>query len=448
MHPERLAYRFVFVVSFLAALGFESRALGQAPPVIEAVSPTSGPTGTIVQINGRRFGPEATVRVGDQPMQIVDRMPNRLSVRIAPGALGGIVSVTTATGTVRGSEFRVTPPPASPVIDSILPVSGPPGTRVALRGHNFSTRLTANVVTLAGHPVVVLAATPDELQVTVPDGAVAGTFNVRVEQAGTSSTSSQTFQVTAPTAITDVKPPRGGPGAKLTIKGTGFSKTLKHNRVYLNNVPVPVESASETELVVKLPAKAASGKLLVDVEGAGRAYSAEAFVVQRQPKVVDFKPKRGSAGTWIRVRGTNFGTDPAVVEATIGETKASVREVSDTSLELQVPEGAKDARLSIAVRGVGPAWSENLFTVAPVLRIARVTPETAPAGAEIVIEGEGFGDAPARNRVTIGNQVARVVSATPTQLKVVVPRGKGGVIQVTVPGVGVERTANPFVIGG
>ena len=331
------------------------------------------------------------------------------------------------------------------MIDSVAPVSGPPGTRVTLRGHHFSTRLTGNIVTLSGQPAVVLAATPDALDVTVPQGASSGSFVVRVDQAGAASTSAQRFEVSAPTAVTELVPSRGAPGSKITIKGSGFSKVPKQNRVYLNNAPLVVESAGESEIIAKLPAKAASGKLLVDVEGAGRAYSAQEFVVQRQPKIVDFTPKRGAPGTLVRVRGTNFGASVGAIEATIGETKAKVSQVANTTLQLEIPEKAVDARLSISVHGVGPAWSEALFVVVPVLRISRISPESAPAGTEITIEGEGFGSAPARNRVTIGGQAVRVLSATPTQLKVVAPRGKGGIVQVSVPGVGQERTTTPFV---
>jgi hypothetical protein len=435
----------VVALAVFAAWVVPQGAHAQTAPVIEDVAPTSGPPGTLVQINGRRFTPEATVQIGTQTITIVDRVPNRLSVRVDAGVQSGHIAVTTAAGTVRGPEFRVTPPPPQPVIEAVAPLRGPPGTHVALRGHHFSARLTGNVVTLGGQPVVVLAATPDELQVTVPDVATGGAFTVRVDQAG-EVTSAQRFEVSAATSISQVEPPRGGPGSKLTIKGRGFSKQLKQNRVYLNNTPLVVESASDFQLVVTLPSKVASGKLLVDVEGAGRAYSSEPFVVQRPPKLVDFTPKRGAPGTLVQVRGTNFGTSPEVIEATIGETKARVREAHDTVLQLEVPEGAHDARLSVRVHGVGPAWSEGLFTVTQVLRITRVAPESAAAGDEIVIEGQGFGATPARNRVTIGGQPARIIEATPVRLKVRLPKGQGGTIQVSVPGSGETHTNAPFVI--
>jgi hypothetical protein len=372
-------------------------------------------------------------------------LPNRLSIRVPEGVQSGHVAVTTTAGTVRGPEFRVTPPPPAPVIEAVDPPRGPPGAPVVIRGHGFSPKLTGNVVTLGGQPVVVRSVTADELQVTVPDGASSGPFVVRVMQAGEAS-SKKPFEVTAATAVRELRPARGAPGVELTIRGSGFSKTLARNRVYLNNVALTVKSATETELVVTLPHKVASGPVLVDVEGAGRAYSSDSFVVQRPPTIVDFSPKRGTPGTLIKVRGTNFGNDPNAIEALLGTTKLAVREARDTDLQVEVPEGAQDGKLSIRVNGVGPTWSTDAFAVMPVLRIARFSPESGPAGSEVVIEGQGFGEAPARNRVMIGGQVAHVIEASSSRLKVRVPKGKSGPIQVSVPGSGEVRTTNAFVI--
>jgi hypothetical protein len=446
MLQKRLAHWFfsLCVALPLSSLGART-ALGQTAPVIEEVEPTSGPPGTLVRISGRRFSDGATVSIGSQSVAIAERLPNRLSIVIADATQSGHVAVTTTAGTVRGPEFRVTPPPPAPMIEAFDPPRGPPGAPVAIRGHGFSPKLTGNVVTLGGQPVVVRSVTPDELQVTIPDGATSGPFVVRVMQAGEAS-SKKPFEVTAATAVRELRPPRGAPGVELTIRGSGFSKTATRNRVYLNNVALVVKSASETELVVTLPHKVASGPVLVDVEGAGRAYSSDPFVVQRPPTLVDFAPKRGTAGTLLKVRGTNFGNEPNAIEVMLGTTKLPVREAHDTDLQVEVPEGAQDGKLSIRVNGVGPTWSGDAFTVMPVLRIARFSPDSGAAGAEVVIEGQGFGESPARNRVTIGGQAAHVIEASSTRIKVRVPKGKSGPIQVSVPGSGETRTPNAFVI--
>jgi IPT/TIG domain len=421
-----------------------ARAQADAVPVIERVEPTSGPPGTVVHVIGRRFGTAGKLQIGAQTLEIVGSQPNRISGRIPPDAQSGHVAVVTAGGTVRGPEFRVTATPPAPVIQSVVPAKGPPGTPVVLRGKNFSPRLTGNVVMMGGRPVIVRSATPVELSVIVPEVERGGPFSVRVEQAGEAT--SAPFEVTAATLIAAVEPPRAGPGTQVKITGSGFSTVAERNRVYLNSVPLPVKTATETQLVVQLPAKVASGKLLVDVKGAGRAYSDEPFVVQRPPKVVDFTPKGGPPGTVVTVRGTNFGTSAEAVEAKLGDVELRVREARNTRMELEITAGATPGKLSVRVNGVGPAWSDASFAVRPPLKIIGFTPPSGPAGTEVTIEGEGFGDAPGRNRVTIGDVPARVTEVATSRLKVRVPKGKSGPIEVEVPGSGAARTSAPFIV--
>jgi len=446
MNPVRPLVAAFHLASVAAGVlaGSAATVRADTAPVIERVEPTSGPPGTIVHVVGRRFQPKATVQVGSQRVEVVEALANRLSVRIGPSVQSGHIAVTSAGTTVRGPEFRVTPALPAPVIEAIAPAKGPPGTEVVLRGKHFSPRLTGNTVTLAGQPAIVRSATPEELRVIVPAAERPAPFVVRVEQAG--EVSSARFELTAATTVSEVKPLRAGPGAQITIRGRGFSKQREQNRVYLNSVQLPVKSASDGELVVQLPTTAASGKLLVDVQGAGRAYSAEPFVVQRPPRVVDFTPRRGPPGTVVTVRGTNLGTSVDAIEAKLGDAKLSVRAVRDTQLELQIPEGARDEKLSIRVNGVGPAWSDQKFSVLSALKISGFNPQSGPAGSDVVIEGEGFGDVPARNRVSIAGQPARVLEVGPTRLKVRVAKGGSGPIHVEVPGSGQVRSAGPFVI--
>ncbi len=446
MSLQRLAGALTGIgIALVLPLCLGARAAAQGGPVIEQIQPTSGPPGTLVNIVGRHFGPDAKASLGVQPLPIVESLPNRITVRIPAGLQSGNIAVTAASGTVRGPEFRLVPASPAPEIDSVDPLSGPPGTHVVIRGQHFSPLLTGNVVTLAGQPIVVLSAAPQRLEVIVSDVKSGGPFAVRVGQAG-EATSKQSFALSAATTISAVEPMRGAPGSQLTIHGQGFSKRSADDRVYLNSVPLRVKSASESELVVVLPLKVASGKLLVDVRDAGRAYSAEPFVIQRPPSIVAFEPKKGPPGTVITVRGTNFGSAPDAIEAKLGDAQLHVRDARDTRLELDVPEGAKDGKLSIRVHGVGPAWSSQDFAVLPVLRVTNFSPQSGPAGSGIAVEGQGFGDSPARVRASVAGRPARVLEVSPTRLRLRVPKGRSGPLEVRVAGSGAVSTTDPFVV--
>lgn len=377
----------------VALLSASVSAYAQTGPVIEEVAPTSGPPGTLVHVTGRRFAANAKVSIGARVLVSEQRLPNRISVRVPEGAASGAVSVSGSNGSVRGVEFRVTPPAPAPAIDAIEPSSGKPGARVLLRGKNFSPRLAANVVTLGGRPAVVLSATPQTLEVSVPNGASSGPFVVKVQPGGEAQ--STPFTVTARTAIASFSPERAVPGTDLTIRGQGFASEPARNRVFLGNVPLAIKRASEQELVVTLPVKIASGELLVDVVDGGRAVAPAALVVQLPPSVVSFTPERGKPGTVVTARGSNFGTNAEAIEAKLGEAKLLVRSVAPTVLELEIPADAKSGRLSIRVFGIGPAWSDRAFTVVPPARGGKLgkglaapkpaapknTPETKPAPA-------------------------------------------------------------------
>ena len=110
----------------------------------------------------------------------------------------------------------MTPPPPAPAIDAMEPASGRPGSKVVLRGKNFSSRLAANTVTLGGRPAVVLSATPHALEVSVPSGASSGPFVVKIQPGGEAQQilSGQTRAV-------------HGPGKTLAESGNQWDKVLE-----------------------------------------------------------------------------------------------------------------------------------------------------------------------------------------------------------------------------
>src|SRR5699024_4904055 len=82
-------------------------------------------------------------------------------------------------------------------------------------------------------------------------------------------------------AINSVTPARGPEGTEVTITGQNFSATNGDNTVTFDGVQATVSSASETELVVEVPAGATTGPLEVAVSGQTATY--EDFVVGAIP---------------------------------------------------------------------------------------------------------------------------------------------------------------------
>src|SRR4029077_14999045 len=108
-------------------------------------------------------------------------------------------------------------------VTSFSPTSGPVGTKVDVRGTNFTSVSSVKFNGVADPAFVVNSST--DISAHVPTGATPGRITVTTS-AGT-GTSALNFTVTgggggAPT-ITSFSPTNGHVGTKVTITGTNFS---------------------------------------------------------------------------------------------------------------------------------------------------------------------------------------------------------------------------------
>lgn len=434
------------------ALGFVLPFTGHAaaqihtpPPVIERVEPTSGPPGTRVQIVGRFFRSEHTVVLGEVELPVATRLPNRLTVTIPAGAATGRVQIRLSDGTVvTGPELRVLAAPPAPVVASIEPAHAPPGAEVRILGEHFSARLTENTVTLGSLPVVVRTATPTELAVIVPTGAATGALTVAV--AGATETSSSPFTVDVGVQVTSFEPLVASPGAHITVHGTGFAARATGNRVFVNGTSVRVARASATELTFDLPAAATTGTILVDVTGAGRAYSEASLTVLPAPSIAGLEPSSGVVGASVRILGAHFGTDIRQVVATMHDAALTVRNVTDTEITVEIPAGASSDHVAVAIHGLPAVQSRETFEVLVPVAVSSFSPEQGGEGTEVTLVGTGFSTTAAHDRVTLSGMPCHVVSATATELRVRIPNASSGPLDVEVHHAGSARTSRPFVV--
>ncbi len=438
-----LRWTTITALALVAAVAGSAEARRHPPrPLIERIEPTNGPPGTEIQIIGRGFAGVRSVLLGGEPLRIVQRLPNRWTVIVPSSARSGAIVLQTPVGSFQGPYFRVTATRPAPEVASIEPSAGPPGTEVVLRGANFSPRPSDNRVLLGGRPAVVRAATPTTLRVIVPVSAHSGPFTVRVAQVGEAS--SPPFEVTEGTSIAVVEPAAAPVGAAVTIRGTGFSRRRADNRVYLNNRRLRVLGASPTELRVRIPRRATSGSLLVDVRGAGRATSPTPFVVQEIPRVRDFVPTAGPVGTVVTIRGRNFGSDVQAVRVTLAGHPVPVRRVVPDEIEVEIPSGAPSGAFEVRVHSL-TASVRGAFSVTAPLAAEAFEPRSGAPGTVVSIRGQGFSPRPADNTVTLSGVSCDVVSSTPRELRVRVPAAPSGPFVVQTPVASVQ-TRQPFVV--
>lgn len=209
--------------------------------------------------------------------QYADGTMVTLSATPAPGSAfggwsgGGCSGPGTCQVTLSGDSTvtaHFTPPP--PTIGSFAPGHGGIHATVTLIGSNF-TGATALQLNGIGAAFTVVSAT--KITFTVPAGATNGT--IRVVTPGGSATSSGTFSVDPPPAITSFTPMNGTVGTVVTVTGSDLGSTVA---VQLGGVLTVPTSVGPNQVVFTVPPGAVTGPIKL-LAPAGAATSIGVFTV-------------------------------------------------------------------------------------------------------------------------------------------------------------------------
>lgn len=176
-------------------------------PVVETITPTSGPTGssTTVTVTGRHLA-NAEVRVDGIPVTVTERADDRLVFVVPSGAAGPvdirIVDLGTGLYTVVPAGFTRFAPD-QPEITTLVPDHGPVagGTRLEIHGSGFDADTTVSIGTQT--VAIVDADLPDRIVVVTPPAAAGGVNVVVSNGLGSDSAS---FEYRESEAGRDVPP--------------------------------------------------------------------------------------------------------------------------------------------------------------------------------------------------------------------------------------------------
>jgi hypothetical protein len=181
------------------------------------------------------------------------------------------------------------------IISSFTPNKGPTGTEVRITGANFGTNPGAISVRFGEVAAVVSSVTPDKIVTRVP--ANAHTEKIYISVKGRVAVGQEDFEVTDPT-ITGLNPSSGTIGSLLTLTGKHLNLTAGAFVIKVAGVTAEVESISEGQVVVRVPAGASTGE--VTLVSNGRTLNAGRFtVLTRWTPAADFPgTERSSAVTF------------------------------------------------------------------------------------------------------------------------------------------------------
>jgi len=259
------------------------------------------------------------------------------------------------------------------------------------------------------------------------------------------------------TSIRRINPPstgldqiRGKPGDQVEIRGTGLA-SVTSIRFGLGTATF---SGSDQRLVAIIPPTATIGSLSL-YDSWGLAWASD-FNFQVAPRITKYgrslpQPQgpgdalRGVPGNSVRFEGDNFAdpgdpnfTTRAWFPAAAGGYVPAVTEfASGTSMQVTIPQGAASGAPVL----VNPAGSVELwgnFYLQPV--VTSFEPSSARVGDTVTIKGVSLVDAFA---ALVGNASATIVSATATNVVIVVPpMPASGRVSITTPGGTFLATSN------
>jgi YD repeat-containing protein len=161
--------------------------------------------------------------------------------------------------------------------------------------------------------------------------------------------------------------PQTGPvGTQVSISGTGFSATAAANTVNFNGVTATVVTASQTQLVVTVPAGTTTGPISVQV-GTASATSSTPFTLTpfgNGPTITSLYPIMGSAGSTVTITGTGFQAAPLDNSVQFNDSFATVGVTTATTITTLVPANTGSGKVQVTTP-YGVAISPMDFIVIP-----------------------------------------------------------------------------------
>ena len=408
---------------------------------ITGFSPEAGPPGTQVTLFGSAFGTNkkvVTVSLGGKSAKVLSVADDKILVEVPADAISSsfLLELKGKPKVVSAKNFVVKVPPQ---LTSFTPAEGYPGTVVTLSGLAFGSSDLKTKVKLGEKVVKILSVTDNKIEVQIPKDASTDKFTVTITDRG-SSTAQSMFTVWVPLALSSFSPEKGEVGTIVAIKGTGFLPDVKKVAVTLGKQKLQILGLTPTEISVKIPAGAASGKLVVDVKGRGTLETASPYTVVIPPVVLKFTPTSGQVGQVVTIQGKNFGFSVDNIRVWVGPDKTKqfciVQQITADKVTCTVQPGTPTGPVTLAVKDMGQVTSKETFTVEEPLVLTGFSPASGFPGTSVTITGTGFSADAKKNVVKIGKTALKVVSCLPNQLAVLIPPTlkSGGSFTVQVKG--------------
>jgi hypothetical protein len=248
------------------------------------------------------------------------------------------------------------------------------------------------------------------------------------------SSNSNIVATSPPPEVTSVSANYGALYAIETLIGANFGASQGSSSVTFNGVSAPVSSWSNSSITLTVPYRATTGNIVVTV--GGQASSGVPFTVEPAPSVSGISPASGPVGAHVIISGQNLLDAEGHGSVWLNAQSFPILSQSNTSIEVEVPEGATSGVFDVHVNGVG--ISTPVFTVPGAPAKPHLSSLSANYGALYAImtlTGSGFGAVQGSSTVTFDGIAAPTCCWGNNSITVSVPyRSASGNVVVTVAG--------------
>jgi len=168
-----------------------------------------------------------------------------------------------AQGGYLGKKLVTTTQPAP---TSLAPPRAAPGQTIAVIGTGFGDLQGTSLLTLNANPVPVTTWSDTKIVFTLPSSLPDGTnvsvgTRVQVGLIVNGQAAGQILQlpISTPASVLAVAPPEVGGQSTVSVSGSGFGNEQADSMVTFDGIPVPVQTWTDTEIVVFVPPQLADG---------------------------------------------------------------------------------------------------------------------------------------------------------------------------------------------
>jgi hypothetical protein len=433
----------------ISILGYAGPEFKIRPPEIVSITPEQAVVGETISIKGRGLNNElGTVTISFSGVNatadlLPESTPSDLRVAVPENAIDGAV-------TMRYGTTEVTSPivlKVFPSIRDLFPRSGVAGSRIKISGYKFSIKPEENIVTFNGVQATVTKSTEKELQVVVADGTTSGPVRVTVSDRVANG---PVFAISAAGTplVYELQPDRGPVTSMLVLKGENFSAVAVENEVrFTGDKIAAILSATEDELIVRVPEGAENGAITVTKEGKVGVSPDFTLATKAVPVITSVSPGQIMRGATLTIKGGNFNVTEDLYVQFGSAASTRPTEASENEIKVVVPsDGINPGEYSVRVSQSGETSNDDkVIQVQAQPVIANINPIQGTPGAVVTLTGTDFDFTESGNTVKFGNTVAQLSNPNdplPEKVSAFIPDLSPGVYNVTI--TAFDNVSNPF----